>query len=486
MQKRLLGLMVLIPSFMYALTDHISRSFMFTRPANHNLPMLQSLWHSKIYEDHGPLGGSLQIVPFYNDSTDHGSCNHKTAQYFYPSCQTPVYVLGDNAEYTTTGTYIRAEWLGLPTDFVGNFSFDPKQKQYGCVFEYSQALSELTDNEFLDHWLVGIRVPYEVVKNNLTFTQFAETTTMADGVPDTICEAFNQDSWNYAKLAPCEKKVTGVGNVRFQLTANIYAKKGYEAIYYTFLALNSGDDSDPRYLFSPYIGNNKHVGYGNAVCFQLPITRKSNQWPIRFFMNVEHQYLFARKQYRTFDLKDKPWSRYLLLYHANDTVGTPPTPGVNVLTQRVKVHPDSFVDFVTGFRLAHNGFEAELAYNLWAHRGERIEYIDDTVCSKCNNFVDIREYGIAGTAAGYTASKSTIAARAANDSTFTALRYRDIDKYSGAAASATTHKVHAAIGYGTQGEKFDGFCNFGAFFEYPQNNAALAQWGIWGKAGASF
>ena len=244
--------------------------------------------------------------------------------------------------------------------------------------------------------------------------------------------------------------------------------------------------ANPAYLFSPFIGNNQHWTIGSGVNFQFPITQRDVTFPILFFFNIEHQYLVPNHQYRTFDLKNKPWSRFLLLNAADGSVSN--VPGVNVLTRRVTVRPDSFVDLSTGLRVTRGGFEGEIGYDLWAHGKERIK-IHRTVCKNCNEEVVVSDYGIAGSTAGVSASDSTISTLASDDGTFVPLQDFDLNLNSGAAQAALVNRMHASMGFGSKNganEGLEGFINAGVFYDMPQNNAALKQWGGWAKVGASF
>src|SRR5207244_8999669 len=97
-------------------------------------------------------------------------------------------------------------------------------------------------------------------------------------------------------------------------------------------------------------------------------------------------------QLRTFDLVNKPWSRYMQYNRKNG----PPNeniPGVNVLTLKTRVKPFGLFDFTMGMRVKTLHFEYELGYNIWGHAQEQL-YLREEFISQCRP-----EFGIAGVGA---------------------------------------------------------------------------------------
>lgn len=473
----------LMPFSIYHLNDYSSQSFMFTRPAFNDIAMQQAQWHAYIYNPTGRAGGSLQAYTFY-EKTRENDCDdgNEFAGYFLPDCKRSLIVAGDNALTTTRD--VRAEWLGIPSPtFSGKLTIDPKQKQYGAVFEYHQKLSTLMPGSLFENFWISAAMPFVVVKNdiNLQQTDVVNSGTVA-GEPSNILEAFNQGDWHYAKLNQ-EHKRSGISELRFKYGVAFSPKKHIEINFYSLLSAPIGGKQKADYTFNPFLGNNGHWAVGSGVNFQIPLTYDDASWSFLIFLNAEHQFLIRNKQFRTFDLKGKPWSRYLLLNSADGLSVN--VPAVNVLTRRVTVRPDSFVDFSTGLRVTNDGIEVEVGYDLWAHRTERLK-LRKTVCQECKEEVVLSDFGIAGSAPGKSSSASTIATKAADDAVFTPIQSWELDLKSGAGRSALVQRIHAALGIGSLGHSFNGFVNVGGFFEWPNNNAALKRWGFWAKAGASF
>lgn len=489
MKKLLSLIMLLLPQTMsafslFAIDDFSSESFMFPRPGLHNLAMQQAMWHDYIYNRKGQTAGSLQVYSFYQNTPGDDCCleGNKYTGYFFPNCDQSLLVAGDDSGVLHRD--VRSEWLDIPNSaFKGNMTLSPEQKQYGIVFEYHQDLHRFLAPSLFDTFWFSFTLPFVAAKNNLNLRQYnVENPGTSPTFPKDIVEAFNQQNWRYDKIVG-ELKRSGLSEIKLKFGAVLLAEDGCEVDFYQVLSIPTHSKNSPVYLFSPFIGNNRHWTIGLGVNFQFPLSQRDAEFPILFFLNAEHQFLIRNSQLRTFDLKNKPWSRFLLL-NAQDG-STTNAPGVNVLTRRVTVRPDSFVDLSTGIRVTRGGFEGEVGYDLWAHGSERLK-LHRTICKKCKEEVVVSDFGIAGSATGKSASESTISTLAADDATFVVLHDHDLDLNSGAARAALINRLHAALGFGSKGEDFEGFLSFGFFYDMPQNNAALKQWGGWAKIGASF
>lgn len=467
------------------------RSFMLTRPASYNLAMDQHLWHNIVYAKEGPTYGGFQLIPFYQDSRK----RDKFGRYFLFHGKNQLLIAGDAANSTDIlARDIRAEWVGLPTDFRGKLSVCPTQKQMGFTIMYNQDLRSITDIEFLQEWSIGIEVPVISVENDLNFQQCDLSTTGTEvHTQKDIFVAFNQASWKYAKIPTKSKSLTRLEKVKLTAGRAMIAKDYFELASDLFFSIPIAPHQDPAYIFSPVVGLDHHIGWGGSVFMQTVLNRDTKSFAWAFFLNLEGTFFFRNHQYRTYDLKDKPWSRYLLYTRKNSAPGDV-EPGVNLLTLDSIVRPFGFADFSTGFRIYTKRFEIELGYDVWGFGGERTEprsELNSAFNFRCEG---LNEFGIAGSGtilsrgqlAQATASGSTIAERAADDSEFVGLTQNDIDTCSASAGSILNHKGHVAIGVEHMGDKMNAFGGAGAFIEYAQKNGSLSSWGAWFKIGGTF
>jgi hypothetical protein len=238
---------------------------------------------------------------------------------------------------------------------------------------------------------------------------------------------------------------------------------------------------------------NGHVGVGGAIYLQILLNCNPEKFAWSFYANLDGTYFFRNRQMRTFDLKGKPWSRYMLYTRLNSPPGTT-IPGVNVLTLDTVVRPFGFADFSMGWRINTPPFEFEFGYDIWGFGGEKLKLSSPLQSPFNRNCGGLNQFGIAGKGTieaqgqqiAATASCSTIACQAEDDPCFVCITENDIDLCSAAAGSILNQKVHGAVGIEHIGDHTNGFAGFGFFFEFPQKNSSLATYGFWFKVGGSF
>lgn len=452
------------------------RSFMFTHPASARLTRNQQLWHAITYDAQTASG--VQAIVFYEQSIS----KERVARYFLINGKSELLVAGDTAPALLVAQRdVRAEWLGLPANFSGRMTISPQQRQAGFSLEYHQDLCAITDIPFIKNWWIHVYVPFLWVQNDIRLCQFDVRNLGNGSESHDIIHAFSQSHWQYGKMRGREQ-LFRPAEVRFSLGSTYRADSYYEFIYYTTFLVPFAHRANPTFLFSPMIGYNGHAGVGGGVNFQVPLNRDVSTCAWLFFIDLESIYLFGRRQCRTFDLKDKPWSRYLF-YNVKKGPPNQDIPGVNLLTFDVTSHPYGVAEFTTGLRFRSCAFEAELGYGIWGRPQEKLSFrAPFAICD---------EFGIAGVGplgiGPSTRSLSTISEQApVNDEVFVPVRKEDIDLCSGAAASAVNHIIHTAFGTVIDRACMHIIVGSGAFIEFAQRNRPLSLWGVWFKVGAMF
>ncbi len=464
--------------------DYTSQSFMFARPLSQNLSAIQSGWHNIIHDRHGDGLAAIQVVGLFQQSMYH----EKTAQYFLFNNKKCLHVAGDNAQTTNTRD-IRAEWLGLPDNFSGTFTIDPRQRQVGFLIEYNQLLRRFFTSDLFDRFWISLSLPIVAVENDIQLNQFDILNRGTGGeAPKDIVEAFQQKEWCYAKIGEKRSKLE-MSHIRLALGSTYMSENNFQLAYYSHFTFATADRDPAHYLFDAVVGPNGHFGMGAGVNMQIVLTYDTDPVDVCFYLDIEHTFLIRRNQMRTVDLLHKPWSRYLLLNRI-DRGPDLKIPAVNVLTMKFKVRPYSMVDFGFGFRIKKGELELELGYGIW---GKGDEKLDELICP----FPTI--YGIAGKSEPgdtkpRTANLSTINTLeytadeevADPNQTFVPILESDLDLHSGISRSVINHRVHLSLSSKHEGKKIDGTFGAGFFYELPQRNSSLKQWGLWGKVAASF
>jgi hypothetical protein len=479
---------------MHAKREVFAHSFMYTKPGYYDVIMEQALWHGIEFNKKGSVRGGLQAIPFFQNSMS----LEKNARYFLMNGKTELLVSGDANIADLEVRDIRAEWINLPPTFRGFLSVNPKQKQKGCLFEYNQDLGRFFDVRFLRDMYIKILMPVSVVKNNIHLTE-TNVSNPGTNFPQNIIQAFNQPSWEFSRISNCQDKKIGIAELTIKVGSYYKSEDFFQLNYYSVLALPTGNKQNAKTMFEPVNGNNHHLGIGGGIQIQFPLNRDTSSFAWCGFIELESVILIRNKQYRTYDLFDKPWSRFLQM----NVVGAEPNtnqPGVNYMTQRITAKPFNVTDFALGWRLSYKWVEAELGYGIWGHPNERTNLhqpsafhifgiTGDTTVTTNQTPVMTNQpvaFGIAGSAPGKTASKSTIAFKAPDDLVFVPILTSDLDPQSGESFGGFTQRAFGSIGWANKGAIADTVLGFGWSVDVPFHNSFLQLWKIWLKLGTTF
>ena len=481
---------IFIPCLLFSKREAFSRSFMYTKPAFYDVVMEQALWHDVEFHKKGKIKGGFQAIPFFQDSI----AMDKNARYFLMNGKTELLVAGDSRIEDLEIRDIRAEWLQLPSDFRGFLSVNPEQKQQGCVFEYQQDL-RLFNISFLKNMYVLFLLPISMVKNhiNLTQTNIENPNINDSNKPQDILEAFNQPSWEFSRIDNCQKRRVGVAELTIKLGSCYLSNDDFFQLnYYSVIAIPTGNKQTGETMFEPINGNNHHLGIGGGINMQVPLNRDTTSFAWCGFVDLESVILIRNKQCRTYDLFNKPWSRFLLM----NVIGEKENinqPGVNYMTQRITAKPFNVVDFAIGWRFHTPIIEAKIGYGIWGHGNERTNLKQPAPIHIFgqNGVTPVitdqpLPFGIAGSAPGKTASKSTIAFKAPDDLEFVPIMTSDLDPQSGESYGGFAQRAFGSIGWINKRTTIDTILGAGFSVDVPFHNSLLQLWKVWLKFAITF
>ena len=476
MKKSLLLLSVLFIAFtIKAKREVFARSFMYTKPAFYDIVMEQALWHDIAYNKKGSVEAGIQAIPFFQ----HSMSLDKNTRYFLMKGKEKLLVAGDNTPFILVRD-IRAEWLDLPDNFSGILSVNPKQQQKGCLFEYHQDLKKWINVMILRDMYITMLLTVSETHNSINLCQ-ANITNPNTEFPHDIVEAFNQPSWCFSRITNTKKRV-GVAELRIKIGSSYISENAFQLNYYSVIAAPTGNKQNAKIMFEPVNGNNHHLGIGAGINLQAPLNRDLTDYTFAFFVDLESVILIRNKQFRTYDLFGKPWSRFMQMNKPNivdnpiDILETTDLPGVNFLTQKITAKPFNVVDFALGWRMKTRLIEAEVGYGIWGHGNERTNLNQP--------FTEV--FGIAGSAPGKTASRSTIAHKAPDDLDFVPIALTDFNPQSGESFGGFTQRAFMSLGWINKGTTTDTVLGLGASVDVPFHNSFLQLWKIWIKLSATF
>lgn len=405
------------------------------------------------------LYGSFSITPEYTRSFRSG----RIAEYIFgddvtaTSSKGTLAISGSQADNRGSHDWL-ADYFGLPTDFKSEVTFKPRIENF--LVDFNLYLG-------LDEWMCGlyfrIHAPVVYTRWDLRATE-AVSAAGANGyaagymgsaavdnatlrkdflsaVDGTYTFGDMKEALKYGKMSKDRDTKTALADIEAALGWNFWQCEDYHFGLQIRGSAPTGNRPDSEYLFEPIVGNGKHWTLGGGVSAHAVLWRGCDEdhfFGVWLDANITH--LFRAKQTRSFDLKNKPNSRYALLAEMTSTVaglygadlaavgdnpGTAPShqyaskllPVINVTTFDVNVSIDVQVDAALKFSYYNCGFEADLGYNLWARSGEKFKLRDSSTFTEKKYVLkgDSHVYGFS--AAADAAAHNTPVALSASQNT---------------------------------------------------------------------
>lgn len=489
--------------------DASSKTFFYVRPLYQSVrpELITGFRNERDRAREDGKGGALDFVLFGSNSTK----DRRLASYFMPYCKTTLVV----SEKTPTPGFTPDLYAPnfnihtLDSNYTGTICIAMNQSAVGLGIHYKQRFA-WTDDDMRGGWF-SFSSPITHIRNKVTMYENSNSTDLTVN-PDTptavtsMCAAFNQPAWNYGRIAANAKMgKTGL--------ADIEAKLGYEWLIcekthvagYVGALIPTGNKPCGRYVFEPIIGHGGYAGlmWGADGGYQLWADDEKER-NISFEWAAHGQYLFGNTQKRSFDLVNRPWSRYLDVYankeQAQTALGTGSqflaTPGINVFTRDVKVTPGFNGNATAAFVLSAGGFQGEMGYNVYARQSECVKL--SCPWPTGDNAPALKDIDGVGnlnpfrTIDGNFYLETLPAVQPINPFTVTnyalySIKETDLNLRSAAHPAFLAHMVHAALGYRWDEIKYPVHIDGGASYEFTlKKNTTLNRWVAWFKGGFSF
>lgn len=528
------SLLLLLASASNLRADVYGLSYLTTRPRFElNFPERITMFRTLMDARDGGHGGAFQAV-FFGGSTTQAQ---DLARYFLPNGKDYLIVAEDQSIAARARVRdINAFNLGILTipanetyndfqanlaqiTYEGHLSFKPSSKVFGVGFTYAQ--------RFGHDWWFDIAAPLMKVKNTMGLHEdiispgsSLTNDSRTDGFFNNATDAFSCQNENlkYGHIT-CK---TIASKVRF---SHVEARVGHDVLNsgtcvwgaYGGLTIPAGTKPTQEYLFEPMVGNNKHLGLfvGTYGAFQLHRDPKDRTFGA--LLNVITRYFVSNNQLRSFDLKGKPWSRYMLVVKNRDTLpnagdGTTTSipqgfahfePLINTSTFCVQVKPHFSFDYNTAILYQDHAFSAEVGYNLYARKAEEICFNKPF---KGGSAVNAINYWLGAPTASHTTPKSYSAATpdtpifydvdtatdwdwnigATSTQTYVPLTINDLDPNSAATPATVCQTFYGALGYEWSEIKYPCVLSAGGSYEFSRDNTSPRRWTVWLKGGIAF
>lgn len=378
----------------------------------------------------------------------------------------------------------------------------------------------------LDRCWASLDVPIVHVKNNLDLTEsftggplapalagavgFISPLTGAATVPvATMVQAFNQLGMLYGRISGVQSK-TGVADMTLKLGYDFVDQTDFYLSGYAGFVFPTGNRPKAEYMFEAIVGNNKHFGLNGGMYGQLSFENfgHNNLW---LGWSLEGEYLFQNTQKRSFDLKGRPWSRYLQVFQnegarqaelltvpaltAGAITSLQRTWGINSFTQDVKVHAGYNGSFNFNVNYIGDAWHTGLGLNTYVRQAESIKLKNPWILGPQIAGLPIYNKatyaGLGNTAGATDPLRSQGILGQPNEMFFSAtvptyVKESDLDLGSAAHPAVYSQTVYATTGYYRASDNYPQNFELGSSYEFGSCNTVLNRWTIWTKIQITF
>ncbi len=347
-----------------------------------------------------------------------------------------------------------ADYFGLIHDFESTISFTPRITNFLVDFNFYLGLDELVEGSFfrIHAPIVHVRTDMNLKEANVSqgatpATGFQNgymagvgpattaTTPLLAALPADFVTAIKgtttfgdmQEALKYGKIDGRQTK-TALSDIEAALGMNFLMDEDYHFGLMLRGAAPTGTKPDAEWLFEPIVGSGKHWQLGGGMTAKARLwTSADEEKSFTVYADANVMHMFKARQKRSFDLKSKPQSRYMLISElagSNDgllftnaafatTAGsTAPTSQyqgrlfnlINKSTLDCDVRIAVQGDLAIKFAYVHGNFAFDLGYNLWGRSGEKITLKEELDANKYALKGDAHVYGFAQTVAGVPAT----------------------------------------------------------------------------------
>jgi len=503
--------LVTIPLILNA--DVVSKSYLtFRQRFELNLPERLSLFRRRLDARKDGIGGAIQAVGLYGQT-----CNSaELARYFLPNGKDYIIVGEDASDSSVDRTRdVNAFHLGILTaplnstqyalgfknlTFESIVSLCPQQTMGGVGIAYQHRLP--------NHFWFDIAGPIMRIKNTLglkeQITDVGGNHTPT-GYFDNAIDALGNTNTerHYGRMITRPMTKTGLAFIELRVGRDIRWEETCFMGGFAGMVVPTGNKTKGCYLFEPILGNNGHVGVliGSYGTFEL--MRDTSNRTLSANYNISTRYLLENDQIRSFDLRGKPWSRYMQVWNG-DNYGIALSADdwqshldylANYSTLCVRVKPDACIDISTGLNYKQNNFTLDLGYDAFARKAEDIYF---THAITGNIGLPALKWYLDSNPIPATESKATIATPlfkldpgysdqiisqtgATQNQAYLPITTADLDPMSGAHPACLAYMVYGAMGYEWNHCKLPTAIDGGLSYEFSHDNTFVKRWLAWFK-----
>lgn len=459
-----------------------------------------------LYNKH-PNNHLVQWTVFASSSTN----TEDLARYFFPFCKTTL--IADENAGEPLPRDLFTQHFNIFTrrgTFRSQISIAPIQKVAGFGLYYRYNFWSPGDAQ--GFW-TSISFPLQRVINNLRLHETVldngggALLTSNNFVFENMIQALQQPDWNFGKLSCTSCSKTGIADIEVKFGYHWNNEHAFIEGYGGPL-IPTGNKPNAEFLFQPIVGHGKHggifLGSTGGYVWQLQC-----DFQLGAYYAAHSLYLFQNTQCRSFDLKFKPWSRYLQVYSNKEqalaasklfatnavVAANIATPGINIFTQQLLVKPGFIQNISAALVFIRKNWQFEFGYNAYWRSAECVQLDCPWQEGPALKHLDGR---------GFTNPFREITGNPILDDILTnidldnyqnnKIQESDLDLLSAAQPGFASHTFFNSIRYEhtvrskhSINDNSVVFLSTGFSYEFvPHTNAAPERWTWWGKIGGDF
>lgn len=310
-------------------------------------------------------------------------------------------------------TQLVAENFGLPSDFNQVLPIRPKIQNY--IFDFQ---AYMTLNSFVNGLYLRMHAPFVLSKWNLfngcgsslcsrssCSTSYScceqedqayalagsfgfDQSNVLSPIPvnSTLCQALSgkpfgdmKIPWNFGIFDFDPKLLCRLADIDLIVGWNYWDTDDSHVGGFFQFVVPTGNKPDPRYIFSPVIGNGHHYEFGGGITAHSILWYGCGDQSIGIYVEGNVTHLFKNTQVRSFDFcSNGPLSRYLLLKEI-DTVSNMTNAytgnlinAINVTTRNATIDIAVKGDVSLKFAYRNAGLGLDLGYNFYGLSKEKV------------------------------------------------------------------------------------------------------------------
>ena len=376
------------------------------------------------------------------------SCDWHCSSSCDTSCGDTILIQGTKVTDRSSNA-LMAENFYLPTDYSSQITFRPRVENFLVDFNYYQGLDEWVEGMYFrihtpvtwTRW--GLHYCEDIISSgtlpmdpgyfNNTYTPSTTPldtdvyglarSSLLDSFSDYVSaegsiEGVTGITYNpleKARWSTCRKTKTALAEITAALGWNFVRRENFLFGLNIRAAAPTGNRPHGTYIFEPIVGNGKHWELGGGLNSWWTWWKSCDEnRNLTVYLDAYVTHMFKTRQCRTFDLVDKPLSRYMLAMQfqsadieylttgsTNISGSVAPayqfnnifTPIANLTTIPVDVSYAAQGEAILKFAYTHCNFQFDLGYDFWGRTCAKIKKC-------CNSFAD-NVWGLKGDAFVY-------------------------------------------------------------------------------------